>query len=249
MTSPFFENKMNLGKIDPSKFYRGTYRGHNLKDLDIVFSSFNEKKVSSFWWLAGDSSLDNKYWIKSSQSPAIKGYERIFKNSTGSIDKCVPDVAYCVNNELNSLSPLDHPYANAVCINTSVEESTLSERMQSGLLEQDVFIRDHIDTNDVLIVSVGGNDVVLKPSFATIMSLAWICKFASVQNIKDGSALGFGHLMSIFRDNIEKYIQELTTRNKPKRVLVCSLYFPDMNCSASWAEKPLRLLGYNDNNG
>ena len=50
-----------------------------------------------------------------------------------------------------------------ITINCAIEESALNERKE-GLLSQDEFVRDHIKKDDILIVSVGGNDVALKPS-------------------------------------------------------------------------------------
>ena len=50
-----------------------------------------------------------------------------------------------------------------------VEESTVNERT-FRLLPQDRFIRDNISEEDVLIVSVGGNDVVWAPCPCTIIS-------------------------------------------------------------------------------
>lgn len=55
-------------------------------------------------------------------------------------------------------------------INTAVEATTLNSRT-FRLHPQDKFIRDNIQQDDVLIVSVGGNDIALAPTPCTIMSL------------------------------------------------------------------------------
>lgn len=55
-------------------------------------------------------------------------------------------------------------------INTAVEATTLNQRTYR-LRAQDRFLRDRIQTNDVLIVSIGGNDVALLPTPCTILSL------------------------------------------------------------------------------
>jgi hypothetical protein len=52
-----------------------------------------------------------------------------------------------------------------------VEATTLNERSYR-LRPQDKFIRDNISSNDVLIVSVGGNDIALAPAPCTILSIA-----------------------------------------------------------------------------
>ena len=51
-----------------------------------------------------------------------------------------------------------------------MEESTLNERT-FRLLSQDKFIQDHISEDDILIVSVGGNDVAWAPCPCTIASI------------------------------------------------------------------------------
>jgi hypothetical protein len=43
---------------------------------------------------------------------------------------------------------------------------------------------------------------------------------------------------------VEKYLQSLVTKTKPKAILVCMIYFPDETRTMSWATLPLRLLGY-----
>ena len=53
---------------------------------------------------------------------------------------------------------------------SAVEESTLEDR-KTDLLHQDKFIVYNITNNDTLVVSVGGNDIALKPNLNTIVSL------------------------------------------------------------------------------
>ena len=55
-----------------------------------------------------------------------------------------------------------------------VEASSLNDRAFNRLLAQDAFIRDNLEPNDVLVVSVGGNDVALAPLFFTVVNLAAI---------------------------------------------------------------------------
>lgn len=47
------------------------------------------------------------------------------------------------------------------CLNAAVEATSLNDRAFNRLLPQDAFIRNNIDKDDVLVVSVGGNDVAL----------------------------------------------------------------------------------------
>ena len=52
-----------------------------------------------------------------------------------------------------------------------MEATTLNERSYR-LRAQDKFIRDNISSEDVLIVSIGGNDIALAPAPCTICSVA-----------------------------------------------------------------------------
>lgn len=52
-----------------------------------------------------------------------------------------------------------------------VEATTLNERWYRPRA-QDKFVRDNISSNDILIVSVGGNDIALAPTPCTIASIA-----------------------------------------------------------------------------
>jgi len=52
-----------------------------------------------------------------------------------------------------------------------VEATTLNERCFS-LQPQDIFLRDNIGKDDILVVSIGGNDIALRPSICTIASMA-----------------------------------------------------------------------------
>ena len=70
--------------------------------------------------------------------------------------KSVPDCAY------GQPKLLARGQTGAVCVNTSVEESTLQDREGDALLPQDVFCRDSLSEQDTLVVSVGGIDVALR---------------------------------------------------------------------------------------
>ena len=107
---------------------------------------------------AGDSSLDNKYWVKETAF-AINGYENILKPPT-----MIKDVNYWMNTLLAEHNKKSVP---KVCsIMTAIEASTLAQRKDS-ILSQDTFIKNHISSDDYLIVSVGGNDIALSPNAET----------------------------------------------------------------------------------
>ena len=49
-------------KIVSTYSYYQNFYGHSVRDLDKVYSHLKAKGSSSLIYLAGDSSLDNKYW-------------------------------------------------------------------------------------------------------------------------------------------------------------------------------------------
>lgn len=46
---------------------------------------------------------------------------------------------------------------------------------------------------------------------------------------------------------VQKYIEALTSKTRPKKILVCMIYYPDENNVPSWANAALGTLGYNRN--
>ena len=46
---------------------------------------------------------------------------------------------------------------------------------------------------------------------------------------------------------VQKYIEALTSKTKPKLVLVCMIYYPDETNVPSWASPALGALSYNSN--
>src|SRR6185437_8588788 len=51
-----------VDQVAASLFYN-TWHGHCLEDLQIVHRNLLKKGYTRLVWLAGDSSLDNKYWV------------------------------------------------------------------------------------------------------------------------------------------------------------------------------------------
>lgn len=213
-----------------------TYHGHDPALLQQVLDGVTGNR--SVIYLAGDSSLDNKYWFPSSSfKPASNGYERILDPP-----RVRPDVAWAINDACATASL---PY---VCINAAVEESTLGSRNKGRKLRpQDAFIRDHIRPQDILIVSVGGNDIALAPTASTMMSIASLMKLSSDTAIDNGTATGLGHFKSMFRDDLAAYISSLVSVHKPRLVLACMIYHPHEATGGSWADSVLAMLGYNTN--
>jgi len=225
-------------KVNAHAFY-GEYHGHTVEHLEIVHDALRQGGARGnprpLVYLCGDSTLDNKYWLPGmATSRAINGFERV-------LDPAVMqgDVAFHLNKALADAG------LGAACLNCSIEESTLADRKGGALLPQDQFIRDHLRPEDVLVVSCGGNDIALRPSLATILSIAGL--MASPRwLLETGWAPGMGHICGLFGAQTQAFIKRLCSRvdGGPRRVVVCMLYYLDEAQTPSWAARTLSALGY-----
>lgn len=203
--------------IDTQSFYT-TYSGHPLRALRLLARNPPKPVI----WLVGDSTLDNKYWIPfTHQLHPDRHHSRFLTYSP-----IKRDVSYW----LNSL------YPRYITINCAVEATTVAQR-RARLLPHDRIVHDHLAANDVLVVSVGGNDVALAPSLRTILSV--------LAQTHSCSRLGLEHLACIFGDAVQRYVSKLVEKQHPTLVVVCGLYFPDCAPGPSWASLLLRVLQYN----
>jgi hypothetical protein len=225
-------------KINTSRFY-SEWRGHPIPDVTAFHSTILAlRSIKPIIFLAGDSSFDNKYWVPSSRSfgePLAVDVPEIYG---AALDEPFPkpDIAFWLNHLLDS---------RATALNLAVEATTLKER-EENILEHDEFIRDNIRSEDILIVSIGANDIALKPTFATIchmLQLAWLTPRSSLQK---GTAWSLNYFIKMFRDQVQAYISRLIEKRKPRAVIVCMIYFPlEAGPQQSWADVQLKLLGYN----
>lgn len=206
------------------------YHGHTLDDLEVVANELPQGRSTIY--LLGDSTLDNKYWINSGRQPACNGYERLMKTS-------VPDVAYWMNREVERRGLGDR----FCCVNAAIEESTLGLR-KDGLLPHDAFVQGKLRSEDVLVVSMGGNDIALRPTFWTIVSMVSLLATPRWL-IEMGIAPGLGHFVSLFRDSTAAYLKRMCGSRRPRLIVACMLYYLDMKPGGSWAEFTLEKLGYN----
>lgn len=85
-----------------------------------------------------------------------------------------------------------------LAINAAVEATTLNERTLR-LRPQDAFLRDNISPGDVLIVSVGGNDIALCPAPCTVASMAGLLCLPSAC-LSRGRSFGSVPVSSRLRD-------------------------------------------------
>ncbi len=52
-----------LKQVDSHSYY-ATYNGHDVSQLEIVYRDLQKQGCQQFVFYAGDSSLDNKHWVK-----------------------------------------------------------------------------------------------------------------------------------------------------------------------------------------
>jgi hypothetical protein len=229
-----------MPKIKTSRFYF-EWKGHPIADVETLHNSIlSLRQDRPVIYLAGDSSLDNKYWVPSSGSRGEELPVPVPSIYLETLDRPQPkpDIAFWLNHFLGD---------RATALNLAVEESMLRDR-DHDLLPHDEFIRDHLRPQDVLIVSVGANDIALRPSLGTIFNitqLAWLTPRVFVER---GLSLSLGHFKTKFGKNMRSYIARMTEKQMPRAVIVCMIYFPleaGARDQSSWADMPLRLLGYN----
>jgi hypothetical protein len=227
-------------KINPSRFYH-EWKGHPLSDIsDFRSITLSQRPNGPIIYLAGDSSLDNKYWVPSSGphgEPLPVDVPEIYPHVL-SRPQPKPDVAFWLNHFLGD---------RATTINLAVEESTLRER-DHHLLPHDKFIRDNIRAEDILIVSIGANDIALKPSFSTIRHMLQLAWLTSRSSLEKGTAWSLSHFIDMFQNQVQAYISRIVEKQKPRAVIVCMIYYPleaNISDQKGWADLPLSLLGYN----
>jgi hypothetical protein len=223
-----------VGKIAYSRFF-AEWKGHPLADL----AAFRERAIQlrpdkPIIYLVGDSSLDNKYWVNSQlpvEVPEI--YSQILDRP-----RPKPDVAFWLNHYLGS---------RATTINAAVEESMLRDR-DDVLLDHDYFVKDRIRSNDILVVSVGANDVALRPNASTMWHMSQLAWFTPKILIESGYAPSLRYFKKLFGDKIKTYVESIVRKQKPKAVIICMIYYPlesGAGAQPSWADVQLKALGYN----
>mmetsp|Transcript_87262 Transcript_87262/g.150661 ORF Transcript_87262/g.150661 Transcript_87262/m.150661 type:complete len:346 (+) Transcript_87262:31-1068(+) len=245
-----------LPLVPAGEFYE-TYHGHRVTHLESVQAKLREAGAEGFIYLAGDSSLDNKHWFFESHmqkcdqlfstsdfvGEAVNGYEKVLKPAN-----MVKDVCYWVNKECAERNA--QGVAPKLCaLNTAVEESCIVQRELNGLLPQDAYIRDNITESDVLVVDVGGNDVALSPTKGVMINIAWLLYLTPKCFIQCGPLLAPGliYFIHMFRVRLRRYIEKLIAIRKPKKIVICMLYFLDESPDGGWADGVLAMLGYDKN--
>jgi hypothetical protein len=158
------------------------------------------------------------------------------------------------------------------CINTAVEATTLNQRACGRMLKQDRVIRDTIQTQDTLVVSVGGNDIALAPSPCTILNMLGLvyctpeiciergfghpipaddclcgCGASCLSTVTSCPPFA-GYFLHLFKVRVGEYVKRLVGKTRPKKIAVCMIYYPDVNpLNPSWADWALGALRYDKN--
>lgn len=217
-----------IEKIHPLAFYT-EWKGHPITDLKRFLSNTLQLRSTCdpIIWLAGDSSLDNKAWIPADGpggTPLPVSIPDIYTRQFRTLTPMKPDVAFWMNHFLGE---------RGTVINGAVEASLLRERVNKGaggvgnlLLPHDRFVKDNIREQDVLVVSVGANDIVLSPTMCTAFHMMRIAYLAGQKAIEQGTAGGLVHFRNMFGRQVQEYIKQLTAKTKPRAVLVCMIYHP-----------------------
>lgn len=244
-----------------SRPFYDNWHGHSVDSLRRVVEGIAAHRASAGLapaariFLAGDSTLDNKYWVSDVRPfpAATNGYEHVLDPPTS-----IPDVAFHLNTLLDAADAAGteavasqgknslggHPF---VAVNASVEATTLGMRERgTTLLPQDKFLRDSVGPNDVVVVCIGGNDIALQPTAKTMLAMGWLSRCSTAKNVAAGTAWGLGHFRKLMHDDLTAYLEALTAKQKPALLVPAMLYYPDENAKAeSWAGSVLRAIGYN----
>lgn len=284
-SSPFFEDfdgtlgRSMTGRISSQDFYQ-EYYGHHVSHLRQLLPQLR-RASDRLIFTAGDSSLDNKYWIHQT-APAVPGaYSELLDPPQSK-----QDVTYWLNYLLhlqqqeaatqggstdasNCSATAGVHIPRTAAINTAVEATTVNERT-FRLRPQDAFIRDNLQAQDILVVSVGGNDVALTPLPCTVASIASLVCCVPTPCIERGHHCGvvpvddcclgcgpalascacsvppcLGYMRHLFWVRVQSYIAALTAKTKPALILACMIYYPDESIDPGWAGPALAALGYN----
>ena len=220
------------GLVNAIVFYTN-YKGHPLEDIYRLVKKFRENQ-RRIVWLVGDSSLDNKHWLFEEDkatttlslenkwcAKAINGYEQVLTPP-----RMVKDVCYWINTQLEN--------TDMVCVNAAVEEACLGDAPNA----HDGFVLSHLKSGVFVIISIGGNDLILKPSPSTLVSMG-IGTYL-IPNWCLNSALAWfpNPLYDLFVTRTQEYVDLFF---KASRIVVCTPYFPCLS-GGGWASRILNQI-------
>lgn len=245
---------LQMSMIEAGRYY-STYHGHRTdlieKALKSLRDSHDDSSIAIF--LAGDSSLDNKTWLfnqgapadhwrpASAHAPAVNGYEEILRPP-----RMVCDVTFWMNQILADMR------ANAFVVNTAIEATLLAARVGGvqccvfptcgGLYDQDYLIQERIRPCDMLVISIGGNDIALAPSIFTVVALVLL--MLTPWPLLVWFHPGVLYFILMFRYQVQCYAEKLTSVTRPAKIGICMIYNLDEKNTDSWANMALCALCY-----
>ncbi len=197
----------------------------------VVTALRNDVGKTSLIFLAGDSTMDSKHWFRE-ETTAVNGYETILAPPTMKLD-----LSYFANSLLDG--------SDTACVNCAVEEASLGGK--EHLSANDVIIRDNLGPNDVLVVSIGGNDIALHPSVGTVFNMMKLLHMNSHDRMMSDplGCWGFPHFVWLFKDCLSAYINKLISKASPQKIVVMMLYYPcEVQTDDCWAAGSLNMMGY-----
>ena len=59
-----------------------------------------------------------------------------------------------------------------------------------------------------------------------------------------GWPLGLGYMVDLFGNRVQNYVSRLVAHRKPKKVIICMIYYLDQKSTGSWADGALSCLCY-----
>ncbi len=220
------------------------YDVESLRDILLRATDISNNERPHVIWLVGDSSLDNKAWVREDQClrphTDTTLYERAIIESNSLL---LPDVAYHVNKLLPE---------RWLCLCCAAEEAKLVTRAQHGLSDQEAFARDNFDSEkDVFVVSIGGNDILLGPDAGLAASvgvaLLWSGVFGWWLPSLFGWAPGISSLRQYYEEHLKSYLTQLRGDNgSSANMILCAPYYPCEIPQNGWSKRVLHALRYHD---
>lgn len=88
-------------------------------------------------------------------------------------------------------------------------------------MRQDRFVRDRITCDDTLIISLGVNDITLKPTTITMWNMIKLIGMNSIKTIEKipEHAWGMQYFINMFKNSIENYIKRVCEKIYQKKLL------------------------------
>lgn len=118
-----------------------------------------------------------------------------------------------------------------VCVNAAVEESCLKDAPSA----HDGFVLSHVKPGDFVVISIGGNDLILKPSNSVLMSMGVGTYLVPDSCIDTALSWLPNPLYDLFVTRTQEYVDMFY---KASRKVVYTPYFPCQS-GVGWASRLL----------